>query len=96
MFRCGLHNSKMWPGIAHITYGRPVGEYLDARECEFPNSRLRVLGGCLVKPISPKHRLVLFCPTCRKAETEWRIKKDWNNIKPRHLQDYLANLKTKH
>ena len=72
---CPLHGDVLREGHAVIAYGLIMlsDEHFNARMKLFPRSRSWRPGGCvIIEGESPDSCGVLYCPSCRRAETEWR------------------------
>lgn len=75
--RCELHDDDLVQGVAEIDYGIWVrdDERIRAQRGLFPNSFLRVAGGCFYIATQPTAQ-VRYCPQCREAEAAWRPFRD--------------------
>ncbi len=76
VYYCSVHNEELQEDIVPIRYGLPLAregyEGAWASEmAEFPNAYTHDLGGCVVRPDSPKERRVLYCASCRKRCEKW-------------------------
>jgi hypothetical protein len=71
--RCEVHGIVLETDTVPIAYGlyRFDESERDARKKDFPNACSFVLGGCVIRPSSPRYQTVEFCPTCRAAERAW-------------------------
>ncbi len=85
---CPVHHRPLVLDLVPVSYGlRGIdAELQDARRKQFPYANKESPGGCVVMPW--KEALVLYCPACRQAETEWekgqagQKKLDRQNSKP--------------
>ncbi|NHZ36443.1 hypothetical protein [Massilia rubra] len=68
---CPLHRDALNDGYVIISYGlyRHSAAFMEAHRNLFPNSRLTVLGGCMVQ--DEIIYCVRYCNACRKAHFQW-------------------------
>ncbi len=92
---CKVHDRKLKYGLAVYRYGLilPSSEECFAREENFPNARTKVLGGCIVSPLSPAFAKVLYCSTCRRNEERWCEVKNTNLVKEIEVSKTIVNKK---
>lgn len=69
---CDLHREELKAGSAGISYGFVMKneDVAEAKRRLFPNACSRVLGGCMIEDETEAE--VLYCDSCRRAETEWK------------------------
>lgn len=69
---CEVHQVRLQRDTVPIVYGLIIP---DARDREastrFPYANRDSLGGCVITPDSPTRAKVLYCPDCRKGESEF-------------------------
>jgi hypothetical protein len=70
---CQIHHDPLRADVVPIVYGWPTGIYgmdvYEAREHVFPNANRQVMGGCVTGTNDPKQTRVLYCESCRRAES---------------------------
>ncbi len=71
--KCQVHGIVLEPMKVGVSYGLPFTdkEFNEVRSKLFPNSRQKVLGGCVVGSIG-NHTEVMVCHQCREVEDIWR------------------------
>lgn len=72
---CEIHAQPLREGMVPIRYGRPKYNLkeVEARREMFPHANSTYRGGCVVR--DAKRARVTYCPECRKAEVEWRARR---------------------
>jgi hypothetical protein len=69
---CEIHGIKLQSDIVPITYGlrRFTNEERNAHRLSFPHASSEYNEGCMDK--GARRARVSFCPSCRKAESQWK------------------------
>jgi hypothetical protein len=69
---CEIHGLELRPATAGVSYGLPFRDdpYFEARRTLFPNSKMTVLGGCVIGSMDYEAE-VLVCSKCREIEEQW-------------------------
>ncbi len=69
---CRVHNTRLSLDLVPVSYGLPFADPIpyDVRRNHFPYANTKSQGGCVLR--AWQEALVLYCPACREAETEWK------------------------
>lgn len=67
---CPLHKATMKRRLVPVSYGYPMGEFMEAAERDFPHAAF-TLGGCVMSNNSPKDEPAYACVTCEVAYQAW-------------------------
>ena len=76
--RCQVHGEWMKVDDVPIAYGLIIDEksFANAKVKFFPNARTSYRGGCTISGNDPQEQRLLYCASCRKAQSEWQQKHD--------------------
>ena len=78
---CEKHSLEMQKRIVPIAYGFPREsefEEMQASREMFPNGRIYILGGCVVR--AEDKATIYVCPKCEEARTEWVKSKGYEEL----------------
>jgi hypothetical protein len=68
---CRLHHQTMTRGLARISYGLPMRQFVEALYHDFPHAAVK-LGGCVIDYNSPQETPAYLCPVCDAAYQAWK------------------------